>query len=297
MLSAPQNSKRITGLQRSFVVVATTPPTANAITGCSALPPAGVIASFNQFGGFGLTDSAPPAATIVVRIPRKSSVSRTVFVGLANAPANPDAAPDMLVPVTVTRWPVRRRSPAFDVVYLNPDFENPDFENPDFENAELHNPDFENPDFENPDFENPDFENFTLWASSSIRNPDFENPDFENPDFENPDFENPDFENPDFENPDFENPDFENPDFENPDFENPDFENPDFENGSFQVADTTWPVATTATRLGLQGQRYVDDPPAGVRYQLVVRRIFIGPAAVCAVPGSTPRRTRKSCRS
>jgi uncharacterized protein YjbI with pentapeptide repeats len=284
IVSAPQNSKRIAGLQRSFVVVAqNTTDTEHAYT-LRALPPSGVIASFDQFSGFG---SGDPVAQIVVTIPRKSSASRTLFVGLLNPPADPNNAPDVLVPVQVDQV-TGGSGGAFDMVYLNPDFENPDFENPDFENTELHNPDFENPDFENPDFENPDFENFTLGASSSIRNPDFENPDFENPDFENATFANPDFENPDFENPDFENPDFENPDFENPDFENPDFENPDFENGSFQVSDTTWPLRNNGnTTSAYKTNVYVSGGGHGIRYQLVVRKVYPSPAAVCAVPGST----------
>jgi hypothetical protein len=291
VVSSPHNSKRIAGLQRSFVVIAQNTTDSDRDYRLRATPPAGVIASFDQFAGFGALvggTPVPPLTEIVVRIPRKSSVSRTLFVGLVNAPSDPNAAPDVVVPVTVDEIVGGTPTGTFDMVYLNPDFENPDFENPDFENTELHNPDFENPDFENPDFENPDFENFTLSASSSIRNPDFENPDFENPDFENPDFENPDFENPDFENPDFENPDFENPDFENPDFENPDFENPDFENGSFQVADTTWPVRNNGnTTSAYKTNVFVNDPPEGVKYQLAIRKIFTSPAAVCAVPGST----------
>jgi hypothetical protein len=289
-VSSPHNSKRITGLQRSFVVVANNTTDVDHDYRLRALPPAGVIASFDQFEGFGSIEGGVPTlplTEIVLRIPRKSTASRTLFVGLVNPPADPNAAPDVIVPVNVDEIAGGSPTGTFDMVYLNPDFENPDFENPDFENTELHNPDFENPDFENPDFENPDFENFTLSASSSIRNPDFENPDFENPDFENPDFENPDFENPDFENPDFENPDFENPDFENPDFENPDFENPDFENGSFQVSDTTWPVRNNGnTTSAYKTNVYVNNPPTGVKYQLAIRKIFTSPAAVCAAPGS-----------
>jgi len=288
VVSSPQNSKRITGLQRSFVVVAQNTTDSEHEYRLRAEPTAGVIASFDQFSGFG---AGAPLTEIIVTIPRKSSASRTLFVGLVNPPANPADAPDVLVPVHVDEVAAGSGTPTgtFDQVFLNPDFENPDFENPDFENTELHNPDFENPDFENPDFENPDFENFTLGATSSIRNPDFENPDFENPDFENPDFENPDFENPDFENPDFENPDFENPDFENPDFENPDFENPDFENGSFQVSDTTWPVRNKGnTTSAYKTNVFVQDPPEGVKFQLAIRKIFPGPAAMCTADGSAP---------
>ena len=288
VVSSPQNSKRLTGLQRSFVVVANNTTDAERSYLLRAVPPAGVVASFDQFAGFTAIDggtTTPPVTEIVVRIPRKSSASRTVFVGLLNTPSDPASAPDVFVPVTVTEV---AGAAAFDMIYLNPDFENPDVENPDFENTELHNPDFENPDVENPDFENPDFENFTLTAASSIRNPDFENPDVENPDFENPDFENPDVENPSFANPDVENPDFENPDFENPDVENPDFENPDFENGSFEVADTTWPVRNSGnTTSAYKTNVYVNNPPAGVKYQLAVRKIFTSPASVCAAPGST----------
>jgi len=284
VVATPQNSKRISGFQRSFAVVAQNTTDTDRTYRMRVNPPAGVVASFDQFSGFNGTSL--PNSEIQVRIPRKSSASRTVFVGLIASPADPNQAPDVLVPVTVEEV-VASGNADSDFVYINPDFENPDFENPDFENAELHNPDFENPDFENPDFENPDFENFTLTANSTIRNPDFENPDFENPDFENPDFENPDFENPDFENPDFENPDFENPDFENPDFENPDFENPDFENGAFEVADTTFPVRNNGnTTSAYKTNIFVNDPPAGVKYQLAIRKIFVSPAAVCAVDGT-----------
>lgn len=293
VVSAPFNSKRIAGLQRSFAVVVQNTTDLEREYALQATPPSGVIASFDQFSGFGALDSGgSPTQTltrITVRIPRRSSASRTLFVGFDNAPTDPNAVPDVFVPVRVDEIASGGGAPTgvVDTVYLNPDFENPDFENPDFENTELHNPDFENPDFENPDFENPDFENFTLGASSSIRNPDFENPDFENPDFENPDFENPDFENAAILNPDFENPDFENPDFENPDFENPDFENPDFENGAFQVADTTWPVRNNGnTTSAYKTNVFVNNPPAGVKYQLAVRKVFPNPAAVCAVPGS-----------
>jgi hypothetical protein len=293
VVSAPYNSKRIAGLQRSFAVIARNTTDTEREYLFRILPSPGVIGSFDQFAGFGALDGsgAPlaPLTGIVVRIPRFSSATRTVFVALQDPLVDPDAAPDVLVPVVVDEVAPGTPTPTgiSDFVYLNPDFENADFENPDFENAELHNPDFENINPLNPDFENPDFENFTLSTASSIRNPDFENPDFENPDFENPDFENPDFENPDFENPDFENPDFENPDFENPDFENPDFENPDFENGTFQVADTTWPVRNNGnTTSAYKANVFVNDPPAGVRYQLVVRTVFPSPAAVCAASSS-----------
>ena len=53
VLSSPQNSKRITGLQRSFVVVAHNTTDSERDYRLRAMPPAGVIASFNQFGGFG----------------------------------------------------------------------------------------------------------------------------------------------------------------------------------------------------------------------------------------------------
>ena len=32
---------------------------------------------------------------------------------------------------------------------------------------------------------------------------------------------------------------------------------------------------------------YVNNPPQGVKYQLVVRKVFGNPAPVCAVPGTT----------
>src|SRR6185436_8901958 len=127
VVASPQNSKRISGLQRSFAVVAHNTTSSDRLYRMRLNPPGGVIAPFDQFNGF--NGSTTPETEIVVSIPRYSSASRTAFVGLAASPADPNAAPDVLVPVNVEEIAAGSDPAAFDMVYLNPDFENPDFEN------------------------------------------------------------------------------------------------------------------------------------------------------------------------
>ena len=268
VLSAPINAKRVSDLQRSFVVIARNSTAETKTYRLALMPPPGVVASFDQFRGFG---TGTPLLEIAATIPPQSSASRTVFVGV---PAGGTAPP---APVPVTIETLGACEPGeecagneTDTVLLNAAFGTPDFES-----AELHSPDFESPDFESPDFESPDFESVVL--NTSIQTPDFESPDFESPDFESPDFESPDFESPDFESGTLASPDFESPDFESPDFE------------SATMTDLTWPVHNTGnTTSAYKANVYVDLPSdPGVRYQLVVRRIFASPVAACA-PGGPP---------
>lgn len=279
MLTAPLNTKRIAGLQRSFVVVAHNATGETRTYRLTVAPPPGIVASFDQFSGFGV---GSPAVEITAVIPPRSSASRTVFVGLADGSAVSASVP-VRVDEIVACAPGAACPADSDLVYLNPDFESPDFESPDFESVEFHSPDFESPDFESPDFESPDFESFVI--NTSIRTPDFESPDFESPDFESPDFESPDFESPDFESGVFSNPDFESPDFESPDFE------------SSTVSDLTWPVYNVGnTTSAYKANLYVDLPSdPDVRYQLVVRRIYPSPVAACVpFPASSPPRAAQN---
>ena len=261
ILTAPTNAKRVSSFQRSFVVLAQNTTSEERTYQLSLARPPGVIASFDQFKGFGVD---APVETLTLTIPRRSTASRTVFVAL-DPEVDPATVPHVTVPVTITEVAGAQLS---DVVFLNPDFDNPDFDNPDFDNAELHNP----------DFDNPDFDNFTM--NTSVKNPDFDNPDFDNPDFDNPDFDNPDFDNPDFDNPDFDNPDFDNPDFDNPDFDNA------------AVSDLTWRVKNEATRARrTRINLFLSRAARADGYQLVVRRLYVQPSVS---PSCAPQQTAQN---
>ena len=191
--------------------------------------PVGGRASFEQFPLPPYTTASPaPVITLDVRVPARSTASRTLFV----TSTDPDAQVSVSVTEVTAVGGTVVTGGLTGRVILNPDIENPDIENPDIENPDIENPDIENAEVYNPDIENPD-----------IENPDIENPDIENPDIENPDIENVVIANPDIENVGVANPDIENPDIENPDIENPDIENPDIENGA--ISDVTWTVSNT----------------------------------------------------
>jgi hypothetical protein len=268
LVGAPGNAKPLsTTVQRGFVVFATNQTTSTRTFRMQVLAqPVGGRASFDQFPLPPYTASSPAPLTVLdVRVPARSTASRTLFV------TSTDPKAQIVVSVTevsgiggttVTGGLEGR-------VVLNPDIENPDIENPDIENPDIENPDIENAEVYNPDIENPD-----------IENPDIENPDIENPDIENPDIENVVVANPDIENPDIENPDIENPDIENPDIENPDIENPDIENGT--ISDVTWTVSNTGnTTSAFNVNLFLSQAtvPGGLTTQLILYKTYKTPVA------------------
>jgi len=268
IVTAPLNNKKVSEFQRTFVVMARNTTTEQRTYAMTATPPEGVTASFDQFSGFGF---GSPVTTVTVVIPPRSSVSRTLFVALADPASDPSQVPNVFVPVEVAEV----GGGDADVVFLNPDFDSPDFDSPDFDSSEFHSPDFDSPDFDSPDFDSPDFDSYTITA-------------FNSPDFDSPDFDSPDFDSPDFDSPDFDSPDFDSGVFKNPDFDSPDFDSPDFDSAA--VSDTTFPVyntgnTTSAFKANLSVAVDTSDP--NVRYQLVVWRTYVSPIAECVPPGST----------
>jgi hypothetical protein len=273
LVGAPGNSKPLSPtLQRGFVVFATNQMTSTRTFRLQVLAqPVGGRASFEQFPRPPYTAASPPPVTVLdVRVPARSTASRTLFVTSTDS--------DAQVAVSVTEVNAIGGSVVAGGltgrVILNPDIENPDIENPDIENPDIENPDIENAEVYNPDIENPDIEN------PDIENPDIENPDIENPDIENPDIENVVVANPDIENVVVANPDIENPDIENPDIENPDIENPDIENGS--ISDVSWTVSNTGnTTSAFNVNLFLANTtiPTGVTTQLVLYKTYKTPVA------------------
>ena len=272
LVGSPGNTKPLSAtVQRGFVVFAQNQTTTTRTFRMQVLaqPPQGR-ASFEQFPLPPYTAATPaPLTAIDVRVPAKSTASRTLYITAADPKAMVEVAVNE---VTIVGGPVVNGGLAGRVV-LNPDIENPDIENPDIENPDIENPDIENAEVYNPDIENPD-----------IENPDIENPDIENPDIENPDIENVRVANPDIENPNVANPDIENPDIENPDIENPDIENPDIENGT--ISDVTWTVSNTGNTtsafnvnllLANAAPTCVAGQPCELRTQLIVYKTYKTP--------------------
>ena len=289
---SPQNSKplgltTIDGntvlLQRAFVVfvqnttadiktfrltIANQPPDA----------PAPGKASFLQFASPPLPD---PLTQLFVRVPAKSTATRTVFVtstienasvtvlveefsglvedgGVIIPPGDGGLTATVVLNPDITNPDI-----------TNPDITNPDITNPDITNAEVYNPDITNPDITNPDITNPD-----------ITNPDITNPDITNPDITNPDITNVQIFNPDITNPDITNPDITNPDITNPDITNPDITNPDITNGA--VVEATWTVKDNGNTTGGYKVKLLvnGEVPDDFKTQLILHRGHSTPVAV-----------------
>jgi hypothetical protein len=269
VVGAPGNAKQLSPtVQRGFVVFAQNQTTVTKTFRMSILAqPSGAPlngrASFEQFPLPPYsTATTPPVTSIDVRVPARSTASRTVYATSTDPKAqiNVDVIEVGTGGITVPGGLAGR-------AVLNPDIENPDIENPDIENPDIENPDIEIAEVYNPDIENPD-----------IENPDIENPDIENPDIENPDIENVVVANPDIENVGVGNPDIENPDIENPDIENPDIENPDIENGT--ISDVTWTVTNignTTSAFNVNVFLAAAGVPSGINTQLVVYKTYKTP--------------------
>lgn len=253
-VAAPGGAKPVDKIQRAFpVFVQNARKTAATYRLSIPQQPPGGTASFEQF---------VIRTFIDVTIPARSSATRSVFVKSINAKAT--------VAVDVTEIsggaPVPNGLQAG--VVLNPDVSNPDVSNPDVSNPDVSNQDVANSEVHNPDVSNPD-----------VSNPDVSNPDVSNPDVSNPDVSNPDVSNPDVSNPDVSNPDVSNPDVSNPDVSNPDVSNADVANGA--VSDTTWDAESQAnTTTGFNIKLATNNPPpAGVKTQLIINRIYKTPVA------------------
>jgi MBG domain len=281
LVGSPGNSKPLSPtVQRGFVVFAQNQTTVTKTFRMSIVTqPPGGRASFEQFlfppppVPPGTPPPPPPplpalVTEIYVRVPARSTASRTVYATSTNPKAQIDVNVSEVGAVGGTPLP----GGLAGRTVLNPDIENPDIENPDIENPDIENPDIENAEVYNPDIENPDIEN------PDIQNPDIENPDIENPDIENPDIENPDIENIVVDNSTIANPDIENPDIENPDIENPDIENSVLRNGT--ISDVTWTVSNignTTSAFNVNVFLAAAGVPSGINTQLIVYKTYKTP--------------------
>jgi hypothetical protein len=252
-VAAPGNAKGL-NIQRAFPVFVQNAKKAAATYRLTiAQQPPGGSASWEQFNVRTFIDLA---------IPARSSATRSVFI----TSNNPDATVTVNVAEVANGAPVPNGLQGS--VVLNPDVSNPDVSNPDVSNPDVSNADIANSEVHNPDVSNPD-----------VSNPDVSNPDVSNPDVSNPDVSNPDVSNPDVSNPDVSNPDVSNPDVSNPDVSNPDVSNVDVANGA--VSDYNWNADNEGnTTSGYTVTLATDNPPpAGVKTQLIINRLYRTPVA------------------
>ena len=281
VVTSPGNQKTLGQIQRAFVVYARNTTDTDRYYQLTIAPtPAGSWGSFAR-----IDETQLPSPTVLtqigpIRIPRRSSISRTVFLASPGRAYPP-------ISVQVAEVVGSGQTPAIAAVVLNPDISNPDISNPDISNPDISNPDISNAEVYNPDISNPDISN------PDISNPDISNPDISNPDISNPDISNATAANPDISNPDISNPDISNPDISNPDISNPDISNPDVASsaiGNFNVTDVTWSIRNKGNTTAAYAfrARLARGLPAGAKLQLIVRRVYIAPQAdslnSCAPP-------------
>jgi hypothetical protein len=235
-------------------------------------------ASFSQFPLAGHPD---PLTELFVRIPARSSATRTVFVTSGDRNATTNVFVEEFTDIADLGGTLVQASDGglHALVVLNPDITNPDITNPDITNPDITNPDITNAEVYNPDITNPDITNPDI-TNPDITNPDITNPDITNPDITNPDITNVQVLNPDITNPDITNPDITNPDITNPDITNPDITNPDITNGT--VTDGTWTVQTTGNTTGGQKLKLLTNTelPEDFKTQLIIHRGYSTPVAV-----------------
>jgi len=235
-------------------------------------------ASFLQFATPPLPD---PLTELFVRVPAKSTATRTVFVtsGIRNASVSVLVEEFSGLPADGGALVPPDLGGLQSTVVLNPDITNPDITNPDITNPDITNPDITNAEVYNPDITNPDITNPDI-TNPDITNPDITNPDITNPDITNPDITNVQVMNPDITNPDITNPDITNPDITNPDITNPDITNPDITNGT--VVEATWTITDTGnTTAGYKVKLLVNGHvPADFKTQLIIHRGYSTPVAV-----------------
>jgi hypothetical protein len=215
--------------------------------------PSGGRASFDQFSA---------QTQIVIDVPARSMVARSVFV---EAPAKRAA-----VAVDFNEIVNNTLGPGFMRVWLNPDPSAPE---------SLLLPESVPP---TEDYDITNFEVYDIGIGQPTVQQGPLTPGLNNTEWENPEWENPEWENPEWENPEWENPEWENPEWENPEWENPEWENPEWENAAAddQIKQFQWRVenignTTTAysSKVAILGQT-----GATTEFQLVVYKLYTTPA-------------------
>ena len=268
LAGSPGNTKTLSPtLQRGFVIFAQNNTTQTRTFRMTVLgQPVAGRASFTQFPLPPYDASSPlPLTSIDVRVPARSTSSRTLYVTSTDPRAQVGVEVSEIAGVGA---PGPVPGGLASIVLLNPDIDNPDIDNPDIDNPDIDNPDIDNAEIGNPDIDNPD-----------IDNPDIDNPDIDNPDIDNPDIDNVVVANPDIDNFVIGNPDIDNPDIDNPDIDNPDIDNPDIDNGS--ITDITWQVKNNGnTTAAFNVHLFLADAaPAGIQTQLVLHKTYKTPAS------------------
>lgn len=252
-------------IQRAFTVFVQNATDQTRSFHMSISTPAGVTASFAQFG--------PALAAVDVTIARRSSIARTVFATGAPATARivVNVTENAEVPPVVSLG-------LQAAVILNPDDSAATLVDPGtVPNFNVGTDEFYTPDIGSPDIGSPDI------GSYSVTNPDIGSPDIGSPDIGSPDIGSPDIGSPDIGSPDIgsnnvSNPDIGSPDIGSPDIGSPDIGSADVATGSLQ--DATWNVTNQGNTSASYGARFAGTPPRGLKFQVVVRRVYSTPAAV-----------------
>ncbi len=211
-----------------------------------------------------------------VRIGRRSTISRSVFVKSSkpNARVTINVA-EITAPGTGGTLLTNGLQTA---VLLNPDDSNPSVIDPgtvpntNIASAEVYNPDIGSPDIGSPDI-----------GSYNVRNPDIGSPDIGSPDIGSPDIGSPDIGSPDIGSPDIGSPDIGSPDIGSPDIGSPDIGSPDIGSADIATAslqDATWKVTNNGNTSGTFSFKVAaNNPPAGAKFQLIVRQVYTTPTA------------------
>jgi hypothetical protein len=136
--SSPANNKTLGAIQRAFVVVVRNDTDGLRQFQEVATQPAGGFASFDQF--------ATNTSSIIVTVPRHSSVARTVFV--TPNPASPTPLdPNAVVPVTVTEI-VASPPGQSTTIFLGLGVQTPEIDGPEIDGPEIDGPEIDGPEID-----------------------------------------------------------------------------------------------------------------------------------------------------
>lgn len=224
-----------------------------------ATQPARGFASFTQFS---------LQTSFVLTVPKRSSVSQTVYVAPDADPNTPPPDPHAQVRVDVTEM----GSPLYSSVYLNPDPTAPEVEAPEVEAPEV----------EAQEVYTPEVEAATI-RTLSILNPEVEAPEVEAVGAQAPEVEAPEVEAPEVEAENILSFSAWASSIATPEVEAPEVEAPEVEANS--VVDITWPVKNKGNTTAAYNLRPTVTGGAGqYQFQLIISKVYQIAAALGCEP-------------
>jgi DNA-binding beta-propeller fold protein YncE len=252
---SPGNNKGLGIIQRAFVVFVRNEDLRFSKTfKLVAYQPTGGVASFDQFDA--------TKTTLDVVVPRKSSVSRTVFVSQkpnSSTKLDRDAVVRVDVVETVGTSPTQAIA-----IYLNSDPSAPEIDSPEIDSPEIDSTEIYTPEIDSPEID-----------SVSVRSPEIDSPEIDSPEIDSPEIDSAAWRTLGVQSPEIDSPEIDSPEIDSPEIDSPEIDSPEID--SSPIRDVTFKLTNagnTTAQYGTKAFVAKASRKGDINYQIIVRQKY-----------------------